>query len=91
MSSIVSLEELLADEEDFSQVEQKKPLDPTSPLEKQVVEEQSLLLEVDPAVISEARLAEDMTHEGLAKQFPDLNDSLRHYTMLVFLLKRLVV
>ena len=73
MSSIVSLEELLADEEDFSQVEQKKPLDPTSPLEKQMVEEQSLLLEVDPAVISEARLAEDMTHEGLAKQFPDLN------------------
>ena len=50
MSSIVSLEELLADEEDFSQVEQKKPLDPSSPLEKQVVEEQSLLLEVDPAV-----------------------------------------
>ena len=73
MNSIVSLEELLADSEDVSEVVQKEPLDPTSPLEKQKVEEQSLLLEVDPAVISEARLAEDMTHEGLAKQFPDLN------------------
>ena len=72
MNSIVSLEELLADSEDVSQVEQKKPLDPTSPLERQAVEEQSLLLETDPAVISEARLAEDMTHEGLAKQFPNL-------------------
>ena len=72
MNSIVSLEELLADSEDVSQVEQKKPLDPTSPLERQAVEEQSLLLEIDPAVISESRLAEDMTHEGLAKQFPNL-------------------
>tara|TARA_R110000737_G_scaffold55242_1_gene78201 strand:+ start:4160 stop:8644 length:4485 start_codon:yes stop_codon:yes gene_type:complete len=73
MSSIVSLEELLADSEETTGTVGKPPLDPTSPIEIQAVEEQSLLLEVDPAVISEARLAEDMTHEGLSKQFPDLN------------------
>ena len=73
MSSIVSLEELLQNDEESLQQEDRIVIDPTSPIEQQKIEEQSLLLEVDPAVISEARLAEDMTHEGLARKFPDLN------------------
>ena len=73
MSSIVSLEELLQNDEESLQQEDRIVIDPTSPIEQQKIEEQSLLLEVDPAVISEARLSEDMTHEGLARQFPDLN------------------
>lgn len=74
MSSIVSLEELLADDELNTQGQELKPvINPESPIEQKAVEEQSLLLEVAPEEISNARVSGDMSHEGLVKQFPDLN------------------
>lgn len=73
MSSIASFEDLLQDlDETLPEDAAKAPVDPTSPLEIEAIEEQSTLLEVDPAIIADARANQDLTYEEQAKQYPSL-------------------
>ena len=72
MDSIASFEELEGGLEEETTQSKSKPIDPNSPLEIETVEAQSYLLDEDPQVISETRANQDFTHEGLAKQYPDL-------------------
>ncbi len=72
MDSIASFEELEGGLEEETTQSKSKPIDPNSPLEIETVEAQAYLLDEDPQVISETRANQDFTHEGLAKQYPDL-------------------
>ena len=72
MNSIASFEELEGGLEEETSQSKTKPIDPYSPLEIEKVEEQAFLLDEDPQVISETRAKQDFTHEGLAKQYPQL-------------------
>lgn len=74
MTGILSFEDTLASlEEQFGNETQQAPvrIDPESPREQAIVDQQSTLLEVNPVEISEARVAGDLTHEDLLRQYPD--------------------
>ena len=74
MTGIPSFEDTLTSlEEQFGDEPQQAPVrvDPESPREQAIVDQQSTLLEVDPVEISEARVAGDLTHEDLLRQYPD--------------------
>ena len=49
-----------------------KPIDPTALNEIAKVDEQATLLGVDSTEIANARASGDLSHESLAKQYPDL-------------------
>ena len=46
-------------------------VDPLSPTEQRAVDQQSTLLGVDPVDVSQARVANDFSHEDLARLYPD--------------------
>lgn len=73
MESIASFEDI---EEDITEEEESTTTmvapDPSSELEQDSVEEQAFILDEDPSTIAETRNNLDFTHEGLSKQYPDL-------------------
>lgn len=74
MTGIPSFEDTLTSlEEQFGDEPQQAPvrIDPESPREQAIVDQQSTLLEVDPVEISQARVAGDLSHEDLLRQYPD--------------------
>ena len=74
MADILSFEDTLTSlEEQFGEEPQQAPVrvDPESPREQAIVDQQSTILEVDPVEISNARVAGDLTHEDLLRQYPD--------------------
>ena len=74
MANILSFEDTLTSlEEQFGDEPQQAPVrvDPESPREQAIVDQQSTILEVDPVEISNARVAGDLTHEDLLRQYPN--------------------
>lgn len=74
MTGIPSFEDTLTSlEEQFGDEPQQAPVrvDPESPREQAIVDQQSTLLEVDPVEISEARVVGNLTHEDLLRQYPN--------------------
>ena len=74
MANILSFEDTLTSlEEQFGDEPQQAPVrvDPESPREQVIVDQQSTILEVDPVEISNARVAGDLTHEDLLRQYPN--------------------
>ena len=72
MANILSFEDTLTSlEEQFGDEPQQAPVrvDPESPREQAIVDQQSTILEVDPVEISNARVAGDFTHEDLLRQY----------------------
>jgi hypothetical protein len=74
MANILSFEDTLTSlEEQFGDEPQQAPVrvDPESPREQAIVDQQSTILEVDPVEISQARVAGNFTHEDLLRQYPN--------------------
>jgi hypothetical protein len=74
MANILSFEDTLTSlEEQFGDEPQQAPVrvDPESPREQAIVDQQSTILEVDPVEISNARVAGDLSHEDLLRQYPN--------------------
>jgi len=65
--TLTSLEETLGQEAPQTVVR----VDPTSPREQRIVDQQSTILEVDPVVVSQARVAGDFSNDDLVRQYPD--------------------
>ena len=65
--TLSSLEETLGEDTSPTTV----AVDPLSPTEQRAVDQQSTLLGVDPVEVSQARVANDFSHEDLARQYPD--------------------
>ena len=76
MESIASFEDIEADIEETTEEEGQSILDPHSAIEKEKVQEQAFLLDEDEQVIAESRVNADLSHEGLAKQYPQLDSYL---------------
>ena len=74
MANIPSFEDTLTSlEEQFGEEPQQAPVrvDPESPREQVIVDQQSTILEVDPVEISNARVAGDLSHADLLRQYPN--------------------
>ena len=74
MSNLPSFEDTLSSlEETLGEDTSQTPVavDPLSPTEQRAVDQQSTLLGVDPVEVSQARVANDFSHEDLARQYPD--------------------
>jgi len=74
MANIPSFEDTLTSlEEQFGEEPQQAPVrvDPESPREQAIVDQQSTILEVDPVEISNARVAGDLSHADLLRQYPN--------------------
>jgi len=74
MTGIPSFEDTLTSlEEQFGDEPQQAPvrIDPESPREQVIVDQQSTLLEVDPVEVSQARVAGDLSHKDLLRQYPN--------------------
>ena len=65
--TLTSLEETLGQEAPQTVVR----VDPTSPREQRIVDQQSTILEVDPVEVSQARVAGDFSNDDLVRQYPD--------------------
>ena len=74
MSNLPSFEDTLSSlEETLGEDTSQTPVavDPLSPTEQRAVDQQPTLLGVDPVEVSQARVANDFSHEDLARQYPD--------------------
>ena len=74
MANIPSFEDTLTSlEEQFGNDPRQAPvrIDPESPREQAIVDQQSTILEVDPVEVSQARVAGDLSHEDLLRQYPN--------------------
>ena len=65
--TLSSLEETLGQEAPQTVVR----VDPASPREQRIVDQQSTILEVDPVEVSQARVAGDFSNDDLVRQYPD--------------------
>lgn len=79
MVSILSAEDTLSSLEEtqgesITQVDQR--IDPTSPIEQRIVDQQATLLEVDPVDVSQARQNNDFSNDDLIRQYPDSKEFL---------------